>query len=104
MSPPGDQRCVEDEDVVFTCELNKPDLEVAWTRGELTLGQDEDYEVWSDGCIYFLRVLNASVGQTAEYTVTIGDLAASANLTVDGEPPAFFIFSVAFIIWLTNFY
>lgn len=71
--------------VSFTCELNKPNVEVTWTHKGQTLEQGSVFEIRSDKHIRYLTIFNAQLDLSGEYTVQAKDKSATANLTVDGK-------------------
>ena len=83
--PLEDIRCMENETVTFTVELNKPDVPFKFLKEGEEVKPKDGYEVKCVGTTYTLTVLKTKVDQQADYTFTAGDLTSTGKLIVDGK-------------------
>lgn len=83
--PPKDITCSEKELVTFTCELNKPNVDIAWSHNEKVLEKGDVFEIRAENKTRYLTIFSAQLDLSGTYTVTAKDKTASAKLTVDGK-------------------
>lgn len=81
-----DKHAVEEETVEFTFQLNKPNVQVKWTRDDLPLPDDDErFTIVSEGTLYKLIIDNCKLEDQLKYKVTLPNgKNSSAKLTVEG--------------------
>ena len=79
------QEVMEDEDVTFTCELNKPNQEVTWVFAGKTIRPSKKYEMSSDGCTYTLKINKCALSDTNQVSIKCKTAKSSAQLSVKGK-------------------
>ena len=81
-----DKHAVEEETVEFTFQLNKPNVQVKWTRDGQPLPDDDRFRTVSEGTLYKLVIDNCKLEDQLQYTATLPDgKTSSAKLTVEGK-------------------
>lgn len=80
-----DKTVDESETVQFTCEVNKPDVEVDWLLNKDVLEPSERYDIVHDGVTHTLTIADATPDDTGTYTARVGPNETSAALTVKGK-------------------
>lgn len=76
---------MEHQEATFSCQLNKAGASVKWLKNGEELTNSDKYEISSADACYTLKVRDATVDESAEYTIVSGDVSAAAKLTVDRE-------------------
>ncbi|ELT96013.1 hypothetical protein CAPTEDRAFT_139749 [Capitella teleta] len=87
--PPKDITCSEKELVTFSCELNKPNVDVTWSHNDKPLEHGNVFEMRVEKKMRYLTIFSAQLDLSGTYTVTAKDKSASAKLTVDGKYQSF---------------
>lgn len=75
----------ENEPSVLICELNKPDIQVQWTKEGETIVPTENVKVTCAGMIHTLTIEKTTLDDEAEYALAVGELTTKAEILVDGE-------------------
>jgi len=81
---------MEHQEATFSCQLSKAGASVKWLKNGEELTSGDKYEISSADACCTLKVRDATVDESAEYTVVAGDVSAKATLTVDRECFLFF--------------
>ena len=85
MVPLKDQHVVENESCEFTCELDKPGIQVKWLKDGQPVTADAHFVLESKDTTYKLKIPQSYMEDAAEYTILLPDGKDSkAKLTVDG--------------------
>ncbi|XP_069384393.1 immunoglobulin superfamily member 22 [Paralichthys olivaceus] len=82
----------ERQTAVFEVRLSKKtDAPLIWTVKEKEVKRDEKFEVSlsEDGLTYTLKIKDVKVSDTGDYTISIGDLAATVPLFIERIPVKF---------------
>ncbi len=83
--PLQDTSITEEDSVILTCELSKPDQKPAWLKNGKEIQPDDRVDISVDGTVHKLTIPKSAVDDSAEYTVKLGDLTTAAKLAVNGE-------------------
>ena len=105
LTPLSDQTIVEHHVATFQCELNRPNVaDVCWTKNGNTIPkEDAHYKITSEDLNYTLIILDCTLEDGAEYSITIGDVCSSASLTVEGQEIYIFRSGSYRIVLCSNF-
>ena len=88
MSPLKDQTVFEEETVILTCKLSKPDQEVKWFKkgNAMAIQPGAKYSMITEGTTYSLIIKNADKKDANEFTCKCGlFINTKAQVTVKGE-------------------
>lgn len=75
----------ESQPSVLICELNKPDVQVQWTRDGEVLTPTDRVKVTSAGTVHTLTIEDTKLDDEAEYALSVGELSTTAEILVDGK-------------------
>ena len=86
-APLKDVSILEEESVVFECEMSKPNQKVKWLKAgkEVKPDKKRGIEIVVDGTKHILKIPKSQLDDTAEYTVKCGDVETKGKLTVEGK-------------------
>lgn len=76
---------MENQPSVLVCELNKPDVQVQWTKNGLPVVPNDNLSVSNVGGIHTLTIQATKLEDEAEYALSVGDLKTQADLLVEGK-------------------
>lgn len=82
-----DTECAENEPVSFVAELNQkvPLQSVKWTHnGEEISPSNKDYSVTMDGKKCVLKIYNATLTNSGQYSISVQGVTSDASLNVKG--------------------
>lgn len=82
---PQNQEVIEGNKAEFVCSVSKDTYEVKWLKGDKELTSDDKYEIVSDGKKRALKVKNCERHDEGGYIAIIGNVRATADLTVIGK-------------------
>lgn len=87
VKPLKDQTATQENvDVTFTCELSKPNVKVAWSKGKSPVSADDSkYTITSVDCEYSLTVRGVKPEDESDYTVLVKSKKSTAELFLDGR-------------------
>ena len=74
----------ENQPSVLICELNKPDVNVTWTKAGEVVKTDKHVKITSAGVLHTLSIEKTTLQDEAEYTLSVGQLSTRAEILVDG--------------------
>ena len=73
------------ETVTLSAEMSKPGMEVTWLKNSMPLSLvDDTYHVVNEDNTYQLIIPNVEMNDGGEYTVKVGELQSTAQLTIFG--------------------
>lgn len=75
----------ENQPSVLTCELNKPDVTVQWTREGVIVTPTENVKLTCEGVIHSLTIEKTTLDDEAVYALSVGELSTKAEILVDGK-------------------
>ncbi|KAK3082923.1 hypothetical protein FSP39_009100 [Pinctada imbricata] len=87
----AEQYVDEHKSCVFTCELNKEDVDVTWYKNAQTIEPSDKYNVSHTDKTHTLTINDIDKDDIAEYTVVIGDKKSSAKLHLEEAPIQFIV-------------
>lgn len=74
-----------DIDVTFTCELTKPNVKVAWSKGKTPITADDTkYTITNIDCEYTLVVKGVKPEDESDYSIMVKNKKSTAELFLDG--------------------
>ena len=71
-------------DVTFTCELNKPNVKVVWSKGKTAIADSEKYTISNIDCNYTLTIRSTEPVDESDYTISVKGKTSTAELFIDG--------------------
>jgi len=75
----------ENQPSVLICELNKPDVQVQWTKGDQVIKTTDSVKITSAGVFHTLTIEKTTLLDEDEYVLTAGDVSCKAEILVDGR-------------------
>lgn len=75
----------ENQPSVLICELNKPDVQVQWTKGDQVIKTTDSVKITSAGVFHTLTIEKTTLSDEDEYVLTAGDVSCKAEILVDGR-------------------
>ncbi len=75
----------EDERVILSCELNKPNKPVKWYKNGKLLKDGMNCQIFNDGCKYSLLLPKTNLSDAGNYTLKCDKIETSATLVIKGE-------------------
>ena len=79
------QEAIAGETVTLTTDISKPGMEVTWLKNNqpLSLARGR-FQTINQDCTYKLIIQDVTIDDNGEYTVEVGELQSTAELTVFG--------------------
>ncbi len=75
----------EDETVLLSCKLTKPDQPVKWYKDGKVLKDGMEYQITQDSCEYSLKILTGKPSDAGIYTMKCDKIETSAKVMIKGE-------------------
>ena len=73
------------ETVTLSTDISKPGMEVTWLKNNQPLSlAGGRFQTVNQDCIYKLIIQDVTIDDNGEYTVEVGELQSTAQLTVFG--------------------
>ena len=85
LTPLGDKRVVEKNDVSFECVFSKPDKPATWSKQDKPLTASDRIQMGVDGARHFLTIKSVLLDDEATYKVQVESAMSSGKLIVEGR-------------------
>ena len=82
--PLEDTKAYVKGDATLTCELNRPNKKVKWTKNGKQVRGNRDCKVKADGVTHQLVFTDLADNEAGKYVCTCGDASTSCTFTVEG--------------------
>lgn len=73
------------EEVTFTCKVNKEDVEVNWLLDNKDVPDSPKYNITHEDVTHSLTIKDVDSGDNVEVSAVFGDVSTSAKLVVNGN-------------------
>ncbi|GFO38541.1 titin, partial [Plakobranchus ocellatus] len=87
--PLKDIEVTENQPLILTCEVNKPDLEAKWTKEGKVIDSSDRVQVSRDGFVHTLKIDKSRMDDASIYRVSVKDKKTAAKVSVKEEPLEF---------------
>lgn len=89
----------EHTEVVFVCQVNKPDAEVKWFKaGKPLKGTEKNFQIVKEENVHKLIIKDATKKEVTDYTAAVGKIQTKAKLTIKGMKHDFFFIVEACLV------
>ena len=85
LTPLGDKRVVEKQEVTFECVFSKPDKPATWTKQDKPIGASDRVQIGVDGGRHFLTIKSSVLDDEAVYKVQVENAVSAGKLIVEGR-------------------
>lgn len=102
LTRPQNLEVLEGDKAEFVCSVSKEAITVQWLRGDTVLEPGDKYDIISDGKKRTLVVKDSILGDAGKYTVMVGEVKATARLTVIGK--LYFVYVQLHILFHSLYY
>ena len=85
LTPLGDKRVVEKQDVTFECVFSKPDKPATWSKKDKPITASDRIQIGVDGARHFLTIKSAVLDDEATYKIQVESAVSSGKLIVEGQ-------------------
>jgi len=84
LTPLGDKRVVEKQDVSFECVFSKPDKPATWSKKDKPIAAADRIQIGVDGARHFLTIKSAVLDDEATYKIQVEKAVSAGKLIVEG--------------------
>ena len=104
LTPLGDKRVVEKQDVSFECVVSKPNKSAAWSKDDKPICASDRVQVAVDGARHFLNIKSAVLDDDATYKIQVESAVSTGKLIVEGQPPMILVVAQRRVVawWLSG--
>jgi len=85
LTPLGDRRVVEKQEVSLECVFSKPDKPATWSKHDKPITASDRIQIGVDGARHFLTIKSAVLDDEATYKVQVENAVSSGKLIVEGQ-------------------